>query len=62
MKTLIIVGLVVYILLSNVVFFICGYKSGLNDLTGIIDKKIKEIQEDEQRNSSENQPDEGIEG
>ena len=61
MKTLLIIGLVIYILLSNVVFFICGYKCGLNDLTAIIDKKIKEIQ-DEQRNSSENQPDEGIEG
>ena len=60
MKTLLIIGLVVYFIISNVVFFVCGYKYGLNDLTGIIDKKIKEIQ-DEQGNSSENQPDEGIE-
>lgn len=61
MKTLLIIGLVVYYIVSNVVFFVCGYKCGLNDLTGIIDKKIKGIQ-DEQGNSSENQPDEGIEG
>ena len=50
---------------ANIIFFVCGYKCGVRDLTRIVDKKIEDIikeQENERINESKDNADGGVEG
>lgn len=55
----------IYLVIVAVVFFVCGYKCGVQNLTHVIDKKIAELlkeQENDRRNENKDNADGRVEG
>ena len=55
----------IYLVIVAVVFFVCGYKCGVRNLTHVIDKKIAELlkeQENDRRNENKDNADGRVEG